>query len=132
MQAEPMQFIGEPIEVHFEKPPALEKAPTAPSSFTWGKKTYTIVSILAEWKDFERRGRMGRNMRPHNLRKAQLRGSWGVGRYYFRVAVISGEIFDIYYDRAPLSTSQRKGSWHIFRKRNTDLDVKAADHAPSK
>jgi hypothetical protein len=51
---------------------------------------------------------MARNMRPTHAEAAQRRGSWGVGRDYYRVRTGSGHIFDLYYDRA--------GSWFLFRE----------------
>ncbi len=42
------------------------------------------------------------------------KGSWGVGRDYYRVQTDSGEIFDIYYDRKP--KGQKKGEWILLRK----------------
>lgn len=74
------------------------------------------MANLQEWRDYGRRGRMATNMRPENLKKAAKRGSWGVGRYYFRVQVADGRIFDIYYDRAPKGQAQRLGSWFLYRE----------------
>jgi hypothetical protein len=44
------------------------------------------------------------------------RGSWGVGRYYFRVRTDTRQVFDIYYDRAPQNIEDRKGSWFLYRE----------------
>ncbi|MFH1864603.1 MAG: DUF6504 family protein [Candidatus Eisenbacteria bacterium] len=38
----------------------------------------------------------------------------GVGRHYFRVRTDDGRVFDLYYDRAPKDTADRKGSWHLL------------------
>jgi hypothetical protein len=111
MNLKPIHFISETIEVVFEKPPLLEKTPGCPDGFIWGGGTFKIVELLREWRDFTRRGRMAHSMRPANLRKAARRGSVGVGRFYFRVRVADGRIFDLYYDRTVLSADQRKGTW---------------------
>jgi len=111
MDPKPLHFIDEPITVVFEKPPALEKKPGCPDAFIWGGRTYRVVELLAEWVDFQRRGRMARNMQPQHAAVASSRGSWGVGRYHFRVRVDSEQIFQIYYDRAPKDADERKGSW---------------------
>ena len=37
-------------------------------------------------------------------------GRW---RFFFRVRVESGQIFEIYYDRAPKGQKQKKGMWFI-------------------
>lgn len=113
---QPIHFIGEPITVAFAKPPTHSKSPHCPDAFTWREREYRVVERLAEWRDYARRGRFASNMQDHNLRKAVRRGSWGVGRFFFRVFVDSGQIFDIYYDRAPKDVDDRVGSWFIYRE----------------
>lgn len=113
---EAVRFIGESIAVKFAEPPLFSKKPDVPERFDWQDETFEISTLLAEWFDCDRRGRMSMNMRPENLRKAGRHGSWGVGRYYFRVEVAGGQIFDIYYDRAPEHASDRKGHWFIWRE----------------
>lgn len=117
MDTLPLSFIDEPIEAIFDHPPALEKAPPCPSAFRWRDEIFPIQEMLAEWHDFRRRGRMGRNMQPAHAAAASNRGSWGVGRFYFRVRVKDGRIFEIYFDRAPKDVGDRKGSWFIMGQR---------------
>ena len=107
------RFIGEPIEVEWDEPPFLEKTPTCPKRIIWQGERLEVVLKLAEWRDFERRGRMAQNMRPEHQRRARLKGSWGVGRFYFHVVVADGRTFEIYYDRAVRNIDNRKGSWHL-------------------
>ena len=57
---------------------------------------------------------MARNMRPAHMEAASTRGSLNVGRFYFRVKVDSGQIFDIYYDRAMKNLDDRKGQWFVY------------------
>jgi hypothetical protein len=109
----PFRFIGEAIEVGFDRPPALEKKPDCPNHFIWGGETHRVVEKLSEWFDHTRRGRAARNMQPGHAAVAARRGSWGVGRYYFRVRTDGGRIFDLYYDRAPKGAAQRKGAWFL-------------------
>jgi hypothetical protein len=113
---EPLRFIGESIEVQFDEAPLLSKKPGVPSRFKWKGEEFVTLKLLGEWFDYGRRGRMSMNMRPEHLRVAEKRGSWGVGRYYFRVEVESGQIYDIYYDRAPEDASDRQGHWFIWRE----------------
>lgn len=113
----PLHFIDEPIEVTYLKPPALEKRPTVPDAFTWREQAYPVIELLAEWFDHARRGRMARNMREAHARRAAVVGSWGVGRYFFRVRTASGQVFDIYYDRAPAGAADRKGHWFLLAER---------------
>jgi len=110
----PMRFISEVISVGFDDPPALAKRPGAPDRFDWRGSTFLVVDKLKEWHDYERRGRMGHNMRPAHLRAARRRGSWGVGRDYYRVRTGCGRIFDLYYDRAPNTAGGRRGQWILF------------------
>ena len=112
----PIHFYDETIEVRFDEPPVREKAPHCPNAFVWNDTTYPITAALSEWSDFTRRGRMANNMRPAHAATAATRGSLNVGRYYFRVQVASGQIFDIYYDRAMKSVDDRKGQWVLYRE----------------
>lgn len=116
MQLKPLHFIGEAIEVHFAQPPVLEKKPGCPDGFTWRGEYYPIAEMLSEWHDYRRKGRMAKNMEPKHAATAARRGSWGVGQDYFRVRTASGQIFDLYYDRAPRGSDHRKGDWFLDRE----------------
>jgi hypothetical protein len=116
MDAQPLRFIDEPIVADFDQPPTFEKRPPCPDGFTWHGETYRIAELLSEWRDYQRRGRMANNMRPEHAELAEERGSWGVGRFFFRVRTAAGPIFDPYYDRAPKGSSNRKGGWFLFRE----------------
>lgn len=117
MEFNPLHFLDQPIEVTFDSPPKLEKSPDAPpNGFVWEGKTYRVLELLASWNDFKRRGRMARTMQPQHAAVASTRGSLNVGRYYFRVKVDSGQIFDIYYDRAMKNVDDRKGQWFVYRE----------------
>lgn len=113
---QPRRFLDVPIEVTFDKLPAYEKKPPCPDRWIWEGQTYQVTEILAEWTDFSRRGRFARNMTPGHAALASRRGSWGVGRFYFRVRTNTGQIFDLYYDRAPQDANHRKGNWFLFRE----------------
>jgi len=112
----PLRFIGEPIEVHFIRPPVYEKIPGQPSGFTWQDQEYTIEEVYSEWHDYRRKGRMARNMKPTHAATASRRGSWGVGQDYYRVQTSIGRIFDLYYDRAPKGVDNRKGAWFLDKE----------------
>ena len=115
MDSRPLRFIGEPIQVQFDQSPALEKKPGCPDRFVWDGKTYQIVELLNEWHDYGRKGRMARNMRPDHAAAAARRGSWGVGRDYYRVRTDTDRFFELYYDRAPKGAN-RKGAWFLDRE----------------
>ena len=123
MEFRPLRFIDETIGVHFEVLPAFEKRPGCPAAFTWRGEVYVVVDVLSEWRDYGRRGRMANNMSPEHAELAAERGSWGVGRFYFRVRTDVGSIFDLYYDRAPKGTANRKGEWFLFRELTPVEDV---------
>ena len=55
-------------------------------------------------------------MQPAHATVASTRGSLNVGRFYFRVKVDTGQIFDIYYDRAMKNVDARKGQWFVYRE----------------
>jgi hypothetical protein len=116
MDYQPIHFISEPIEVHFDTPPLLEKKPGPPDSFIWRGEEFRVTTLLNEWVDYERRGRMRRNMQPQHATVASHRGSWGVGLFYFRVRTDMGRVFDLYYDRAPKDIDNRKGNWFLFQE----------------
>lgn len=111
-----VRFIGEEIEVRFDKRPMLEKKPGCPQGFIWRKEDHQIAAMLSEWHDYSRKGRMARNMQPQHAEVAKGRGSWGVGRDYYRVETDAGLIFEIYYDRAPKGVDKRKGAWFLYRE----------------
>ena len=110
------RFIAEEIEVVFDQPPTLEKKPGCPDSFFWQGDRFEIIEVLAEWHDYRRRGRMARNMQPAHLAVAEQRGSWGVGRDYFRIRTRNERFFELYFDRAPKDVDRRKGAWFLFRE----------------
>ena len=124
MEYRPERFIGEPIEALFDRPPAREKIPGCPNTIVWDGETYRITELINEWHDYSRKGRMGHNMRPSHADLAARRGSWGVGRDYFRVRTDMDRIFEIYYDRSPSRSKSRKGGWFLFQ----EVEEIPADH----
>jgi hypothetical protein len=122
MNFTPLHFIGEQVEVYFEKHPAMAKKPHCPDGFTWREQDYSIDEVLNEWFDYDRKGRMAKNMTLVHTETAKRRGSWGVGEFYFRVRTSDGRIFDLYYDRAPKSVDDRKGAWFLDKELGEELD----------
>jgi hypothetical protein len=114
-------FIDEEIEVGFNTPPTYSKEPTCPDSFIWRKKPFQIVTYTHTWFDFERHGRMTQNMKPEDDARARIKGSWGVGRFYFQVITREGRQFEIYFDRAPSNASDRGGHWFLLAELDSDL-----------
>ncbi|NIN68496.1 MAG: hypothetical protein GTO63_28070 [Anaerolineae bacterium] len=114
-----MEFYADEIEVRFHKEPALEKKPGPPVAFTWRGREYVIVEVLKEWHDYRKRGKSrafyAKERGSYWATASQRQGSWGVGRDYYRVRTEDGEVFDIYYDRAPKG-QDRKGQWILSRK----------------
>jgi hypothetical protein len=113
-------FIAEPIEVSFDHPPALEKKPGCPNTFTWRGEVYRIVEKLREWHDYKLRGKnetfYAKERGSFRAKAAGRHGTWGVGRDYFRVRVEGGRVFELYYDRAPKGSEARKGAWFLYRE----------------
>jgi hypothetical protein len=112
----PLRFICERVDVEHETTPLLSKKPTAPNNILWKGQNYEVEEVISSWFDYSRKGRMALNMRPENLVKAARRGSRGVGRFYFRVRIRGGRVFDIYYDRAPKDVGDHKGHWFLWRE----------------
>ncbi len=112
----PIHFYDDLIEVIFDVQPVREKTPDCPNGFIWNDQTYRVTEMLSSWSDFTRRGRAARNMRPAHAEVASTRGSLNVGRFYFRVKVDTGQIFDLYYDRAMKNVDERKGQWFVYRE----------------
>ena len=112
----PIRFIGESVTVQFDDAPALTKKPGCPASFLWEDETHRIVEVIKEWHDYGRRGRNAHNMRPAHAAAARRRGSWGVGRDYYRVRTEAGRVFDLYFDRAPKGLGDRAGEWFLYRE----------------
>jgi hypothetical protein len=113
MDLTPLHFIDQPIEVRFDVLPVRQKTPPCPDGFTWDGRNYRVTAKLSEWTDFTRRGRMARNMQPAH---AAQRGSLGVGRFFFRVQVDTGQLFDLYYDRLIKDVDDRLGHWFLYRE----------------
>ncbi len=109
-------FIGEEIQVAFIIPPVRRKTPPCPDEFIWQGQTFHVHEKLSEWADFNRRGKMARNMQPAHAAVAASRGSLGVGRVFFRVKVDSGQVYDIYYDREIRSVTDKLGHWYLYRQ----------------
>ena len=116
MELIPIRFINEEIEACYDFPPALEKKPGCPDWFVWRNEEHQIVELLSEWHDYQRRGRIARNMKPAHAATAERRGSWGVGQDYYRIRTNYDRIFEIYYDRAPQDANRRKGQWFVYRE----------------
>lgn len=117
LESFPSSFIDEPVQPLFDQPPLYEKTPPCPDGFIWREQTYRVLELLEQWTDYQRRGRMARNMRPEHAERALQHGSWGVGRFFFRVKTEHGRIFELYYDRAPGDADDRKGHWILRAER---------------
>jgi hypothetical protein len=110
-----MRFVGVEISVELPEGMVLEKKPPVPRAFVWDGERYEVVEMLAEWHRYGRpeiRTQGGRP--PYYVRSGRTQGSWGQGRAYYRVRTASGDLFDLYYDRAPKG-QQRSGSWFLWR-----------------
>jgi len=113
------EFYSEEIEACFEEEPLLEKRPGLPSGFIWRSREYRVIELQREWHDYRKRGKSAafyeKERGAYWVQASQQRGSWGVGRDYYRVLTDTGEVFDIYYDRKPKGR-KLKGGWFLWRK----------------
>ena len=113
------QFISEKIEVEFDKEFVLEKKPPCPISYKWRGEIFCVNELISSWFDYERKGTKAKNMRIMHLVRARKKGSWGVGRFYFKVKDEFGKIVVIYYDRSPKNVFDKKGRWMLFSSEKT-------------
>ncbi|NMB61239.1 MAG: hypothetical protein GYA18_02730 [Chloroflexi bacterium] len=109
-------FIGEPIEVIYSEPPIRFKDPACPQAFIWRGKNFKIMKLISQKTDFSRHGSYKRNMSEEHRSRAERIGSWGVGRYYFRIVVQDEQEFEIYYDRSPQNIDDRYGGWYLLQE----------------
>lgn len=108
------QFISEEIDVIFDREFIFEKKPPCPISFKWREEIFNVNELISSWFDYERKGYKARNMRVTHLARARKKGSWGVGRTYYKVKDEIGRILVFYYDRSPKNVIDRKGRWILF------------------
>lgn len=113
-------FIDKEISVAYDLPPLHAKTPGCPDAFGWQGERFRVETLLSEWKDFSRHGRLARNMRPAHMQRALLTGSRGSGRFFFRVRTSTGRIFDLYYDRMIKDAGDQAGRWILFREYKQD------------
>lgn len=118
----PVRFIAERVDVELPESSRPTKRPGTPSAFTWRGSRFAVTECLSEWHDYGRKGKMAHNMRPEHAVRAEQTGSWGVGRDYHRVRTDSGRVFDLYYDRAPRSATDRAGAWYVLRELSEDAE----------
>ncbi len=107
-------FIDEVIQVALADGSFLERIPKCPTRIFWQDKWIRLVSLESAWDDLSRKGNNARNMREGHLERAKVRGSWGVGKFYFRFLGEDNQIYTIYYDRAPSDAENRKGTWVLL------------------
>ena len=108
------KFVGEEIEVVFKNEFIFEKKPPCPISYKWRGAEFCVNELISSWFDYGRKGKKARNMRSTHLKRASKKGSWGSGRFYFKVKDENGRIVVIYYDRTPKDVFDKKGIWILF------------------
>jgi hypothetical protein len=88
------QFIGEKIDVDTG---GTIKQPVA---FQWQGKTFRVTAIIATWFDW-------------GFSPGAKQRDWRTRRHrnYFRVRADSGDVFEIYLDRA-----RGPGEWYLYQK----------------
>lgn len=87
------EFIGEPIEIKFQRPP------WQPAGFTWRGQEYPIARVLDVWFDY------GWGPLQHRPKRWWQRRH----RTYYRVETQAGEIYEMYHDRA-------RREWTLYRR----------------
>ena len=103
-------------------PRYLQKNRNVPIHYFWRDRSYRVKEIISEWHDFSRKGKYSRNMKDAHLERANIKGSLGVGRFYFRVRTDENRIFEIYYDRSIKNTFETSGFWVLFQELDSELE----------
>jgi hypothetical protein len=78
-----------------------------------------VVKKVSNWYDFTRHARRTRNALPAHSAVAVERGTLGLCRFYSRVRADTGQIFNLYYDRAIKDVDNRLGRWFLYREMKT-------------
>jgi hypothetical protein len=105
-------FISAVIEALFHREPAIKKRAGPPDAFVWDGRRFEVVEVLSEWHDYDKRREIGETRRSQSQLYRQ-RGSWGLGRDWYRVQTGEGRLFDLYYERRPRSRTVI-GSWVLY------------------
>jgi hypothetical protein len=109
-------FIDEIISVIFEQSEHLIKKPVCPDKFIWKGQEYIIGELINEWQDFSPNDSSSANPNEPLLKKDAVKGSFGVGRFYFRVRTTDCRVFDLYYDRKIKNVSSTEGFWVLYQE----------------
>lgn len=93
----PGVFIGEPISMEWVQEVGFKR----PVSFTWDGKLYVVKDILMKWDDY------GFGASPPKRR------TWWMRRHrtYYHVLTETGQVFEIYLDRA-----SHKSVWVLVKE----------------
>ncbi len=108
------RFVGCQVAVCLPPGHYPRRDPPAPLSFTLQGQVFDVLEVLQEWWDYTNLSPAQRTYRPSYHRSSARRGSFGLGRHYFRVRTSCG-VFLIYYDRRP-TPSSRGGSWVVVSR----------------
>ena len=105
-------FIGEKITVD------IAGEVREPTGFHWRGREHRIAAVLVNWFDWGfAAGSTQRNWRTRRHRN------------YFRIRTESGDIFEIYLDRA---TPHGAGEWYLFQQLDPDEAAKPPDEKPDR
>jgi len=97
------EFVSEPIDPDagtFDAAAMARGEPGLPGGFTWRERHYTIVAVLADWKESEAEG---------HRRGAELY----YRKRHFRVRVDTGEVMSIYAVRHVKRGESAKRRWWL-------------------
>lgn len=96
-------FVSEPIDPDpgtFDAAAMARGEPGMPAGFTWRDRHYTIIAVLADWKECESEG---------HRRGAELY----YRKRHFRVRVDTGEVMSIYAVRQVKRSESAKRRWWL-------------------
>lgn len=97
------RFIGEsfkPVAGTFDTDRMARGEPGLPARFVWRNVEYGIAQVIDYWKD-----------------TGPCKGGGEekyVRKHWFKVRTTSGEVMKIYFERKPMTKSQRKIRWWLY------------------
>lgn len=104
------QFISEPITPHpgtCDTRAMGRGEPGLPSGFSWRDVAYDIREVLEYWKETSREG-------------AHAQGQLYLRRHGYRLRMIDGSIWSVYFVRQTPQTGNPKARWFLYSIERSD------------
>lgn len=97
------EFISEsikPVKGTFDTEAMARGEPGLPARFVWRKVEYGVAEVIDKWKET--------SPCTSGSKEKYVRKHW------YKIRTASGEVMKIYFERKPMSKSQRKMRWWLY------------------